>query len=156
MSNRLLYFFNSSNSTLNFNSLLQKLVKSITTASQWEGNRIFCFISCLRSNFKCFWQVFCPQETKTTVFRTAQYLTSSNVKGLLSKMWFFNVLTTKHCASSLNFFVSSMVIMSHLLSLLNKPWTPKPSSSAFTINYRRFLVIDFRSTYMNGTIGFSR
>ena len=51
-------------------------------------------------------------------------------KGLLSKI-FFNVLTTKHCASFLNFFISSMVIVSHLLSLLNKPWTLKPSSTLF-------------------------
>ena len=51
-------------------------------------------------------------------------------KGLLSKI-FFNVLTTKHCASFLIFFVSSMVIVSHLLSLLNEPCTIKPSSTFF-------------------------
>ena len=79
-----------------------------------------------------FWRLFCSQETKTTWFRTAQYLKNSHVKGLLSNI-FFNVLT-KHCASFLNFFVSSMVIMSHLLSLLNKKWTPKPSSTLFMGN----------------------
>ena len=49
---------------------------------------------------------------------------NSHVKGILSKIY-FNVLTTKHCASFSNFFVSSMVIMSCLLRLLNKPRTPK-------------------------------
>ena len=118
--NRLLSSLDSSNFFLNFlNLLLQKLVKSITSALHSEGDRIFCFISSLRSNFKCFWQLFCSQETKATRFTTAQYLTNSHVKGLLSKI-FFNVLTTKHCASFLNFFVLSMVIMSPLLSLLNE------------------------------------
>ena len=182
LSDRSLSSLNSLNSTLNFlNSLLQKLVKTITAASHWDGDILFHFLSSLRSNLKCFWRLFCSQETKTTWFRTAQYLKNSHVKGLLSKN-FFNVLTTKHFASFLNFFVSSMVIMSHLLSLLNKKWTPKPSStlfmgnrfpfssklilasclavlhfsntSGFKINCR-FLVIDFRSTHMNGTIGFS-
>ena len=44
------------------------------------------------------------------------------------------MLKTKHCVSFLNFFVSSMVILSHLLSLLNKPWTPKPRSTLFMGN----------------------
>ena len=97
---------------------------------------------------------------------------------------FFNVLTTKLCASFLIFLVSSMVIMSRLLSLLNKPWTQKPSStlfvgkrfpfssklispnclavchfsniSDFTINCRRFVATDLRPTYMNGTIAFHK
>ena len=161
LSNRSISSLDYLNSTLKvLNLLLKKLVKSITAASHWEDSRIFCFISSLRSNLKCFWQLFCSQETvscKTTGFRTAKYLINSHVKGLLSKI-FFNVLTRNSVPPSYIFFVSLMVI-SCLLSLLNKQWMPKPSSTLFLgnrfpfspklISASSFAVLHFSNTYIH-------
>ena len=109
------------------------MVKFITAGSHWEDDRIFSFISCLRSNLKCFWQTFLLTRNWDNWIHNGAVSKRFTFKRIFVKR-FLQCAYNKTLCPLLDFFVSSRVIMSHLLSLLNRPWAAKSSSTLFMSN----------------------